>query len=97
MDSRKFSNTQEMIETLGHELSHYKQYKDGVLDQDWDDDNERWLCVWNGKHYKEATTYNQYLKLPWEVEARVGGTKARKAFTSKLRRLSKRAKLTQKA
>ncbi len=100
MDSRKFSNTHDMIDTLGHELTHYKQYNDGILEQDWNDNTMKWECVWHGEHYKQASTYNAYYTRPWEVEARKGGSKVVKAFTQKIRAIRQKQKtlgLTPKA
>ena len=100
MDSRKFSNTHDMIDTLGHELTHYKQYNDGILEQDWNDNTMKWECVWHGEHYKQASTYNAYYTRPWEVEARAGGSKVVKAFTQKIRAIRQKQKtlgLTPKA
>ena len=99
MDSRKFDNTLDMVDTLGHELTHYKQYNDGVLCQDWNDNTHKWECVWHGKHYKQASTYNSYFNRPWEVEARKGGSKVLSAFTQKIRTIRQKQKalgLTQK-
>ncbi len=92
MDSRKFDNTHDMIDTLGHELTHYKQYADGVLDQDWNDNTMKWECVWHGKHYKQASTYNAYYTRPWEVEARKGGSKVLAAYSQKIRTLREKQK-----
>ena len=99
MDSRKFDSTHDMIDTLGHELTHYKQYNDGVLEQDWNDNTMKWECVWHGKHYKQASTYNSYFNRPWEVEARAGGSTVVKAYSQKIRTILEKRKsavLTQK-
>ena len=72
-----------MIDTLGHELTHYKQYKEDALYQDWNDNTMKWECVWHGKHYKQASTYNAYYTRPWEVEARAGGSKVVKAYSQR--------------
>ncbi len=92
MDSRKFDNTHDMIDTLGHELTHFKQYKDGTLDQEWNDKVSRWMCVWQGRYYKPATTYNAYRNRPWEVEARKGGSKVLAAYSQKIRTLREKRK-----
>ena len=100
MDSRKFDNTHDMIDTLGHELTHYKQYKEGYLDQEYNDKVNRWMSVWHGKHYKPATTYNSYFNRPWEVEARKGGSMALAAYSRKIRTTwhkRKTAEFSQKA
>ena len=92
MDSRKFDNTLDMMDTLGHELTHYKQYNDGVLNQEWNDDNQRWMSVWHGKHYKPATTYYAYFNRPWEVEARKGGSVVLSAYTKKIKAAREKSK-----
>ena len=92
MDSRKFDNTHDMIDTLGHELTHLKQYKEGSLDQEWNDKVSRWMCIWHGTYYKPATTYNAYRNRPWEVEARKGGSMALAAYSKKIRTLRHKAK-----
>ena len=92
MDSRKFDNTHDMIDTLGHELTHYKQYKEGTLDQEWNDKVQRWMCVWNGQYYKPATTFNAYRNRPWEIEARKGGSMALAAFSKKIRTIRQKQK-----
>lgn len=92
MDSRKFDNSHDMIDTLGHELTHYKQYKEGLLDQDWNDNTMKWECVWHGKHYKQASTYNSYFNRPWEVEARKGGSKVLAAYSKKIRTIRQKLK-----
>jgi hypothetical protein len=93
MDSRKFDNTLDMIDTLGHELTHFKQYKEGQLDQDWNDDTHKWECVWQGKRYKQASTWNAYFNRPWEQEARKGGSMVLAAFTRKIKALRKTQKV----
>ena len=92
MDSRKFIDTLDMMDTLGHELTHFKQYTDGTLDQEWNDKVSRWMCVWKGRYYKPATTYNAYLNRPWEVEARKGGSMALAAYSRKIRTLRQERK-----
>tara|TARA_R110002050_G_scaffold168047_1_gene299166 strand:- start:794 stop:1309 length:516 start_codon:yes stop_codon:yes gene_type:complete len=92
MDSRKFDNTHDMMDTLGHELTHYKQYNDGVLDQEWSDKTKKWLCVWNGKRYKQASTYNSYFNRPWEIDARKGGSMVLAAYSQKIRTLREKRK-----
>ena len=92
MDSRKFDNTHDMMDTLGHELTHFKQYKDGKLDQEWSDKTSKWLCVWNGERYKQASTYNSYFNRPWEVEARKGGSKVLAAYSQQIRTLREKRK-----
>ncbi len=93
MDSRKFDNTIDMIDTLGHELTHFKQYKEGALDQDWNDDTHKWECVWHGKRYKQASTYNSYYNRPWEKEARKGGSMVVSAFLQKIKTIRKTQKV----
>lgn len=93
MDSRKFDNTIDMIDTLGHELTHFKQYKEGTLDQEWNDKVSRWMCVWKGRYYKPATTYNSYYNRPWEQEARKGGSMVVSAFLKKIKTLRKTQKV----
>ena len=92
MDSRKFDNTHDMMDTLGHELTHFKQYKDGKLDQEWSDKTSKWLCVWNGERFKQASTYNSYFNRPWEVEARKGGSKVLAAYSQQIRTLREKRK-----
>ena len=80
MDSRKYVSTQDMIETLGHELTHFKQYSEGSLRVRYDRKSSKWLSIWNGKSFKQASTWNAYYNRPWEVEARSGGYTARGAY-----------------
>ena len=82
MDSRKFDSTKDMIESLGHELTHHRQYVRGELDQEWNNKVRKWMSVWKGRYYKPATTFNAYYNRPWEEEARTGGIKARGAYVS---------------
>ena len=80
MDSRKYVNTQDMIETLGHELTHFKQYSEGSLKVKYDRKSSKWMSIWNGKSFKQASTWNAYYERPWEVEARSGGSKVKGAY-----------------
>ena len=92
MDSRKYSNTQDMIETFGHELTHFKQYSDGRLKVKYDRKIAKWTSIWGGKAFKPTTTWNAYRNLPWEVDARDGGHKARRAYTDKISKAWNKAK-----
>ena len=80
MDSRKYTNTQDMFETLGHELTHFKQYSEGRLKVKYDRKIDKWTSVWDGTTYKQPSTWNSYYNRPWEVDARDGGYKARGAY-----------------
>jgi len=84
MDSRKYCNTQDMIETLGHELTHFKQYSDGRLKVKYDHKLAKWTSIWGGKTFKPTTTWNAYYNLPWEEDAREGGHKVRVAYIDKV-------------
>lgn len=55
-----------VIETIFHELVHSQQSKEGRLS--WVVQDRQWL--WNGRSYRDAKSYNEYLNQPWEVEAR---------------------------
>lgn len=53
-----------MLEVLGHELVHAKQYFTGELE----DCNS--YCIWKGTKYKEAKPGSkEYYFSPWEIEA----------------------------
>ena len=93
MDSRKYCNTQDMIETLGHELTHFKQYSEGALNIKWNRDTSKWMSIWNGKSFKQASTWNAYYERPWEVEARDGGHKVRVAYINKISKAWNKAKV----
>ena len=84
MDSRKYANTQDMIETLGHELTHFKQYSEGTLNVKYNRDTSKWMSVWHGEDFKQPSTWNAYRNRPWEVEAREGGHKVRRAYIDKI-------------
>ena len=92
MDSRKYVNTQDMIETLGHELTHFKQYSDGRLKVKYDQKISKWTSIWGGKTFRPATTWNAYYNLPWEEDARDGGHKVRVAYIQNIEKVWKEAK-----
>ena len=87
MDSRKYGNVQDMIETLGHELTHYKQYSEGRLKVKYDQKIAKWTSIWSGTTYKQPSTWNSYYNRPWEVDARDGGHKARVAYIQKIEKI----------
>ena len=80
IDPRAFSFTDDMFRTLSHEAQHLKQHKSGVLKNQWCDKTRKWLVVWKGKVFKQASTHNAYLNRPWEVEAREAGRIGRTAY-----------------
>lgn len=60
------------ITVLAHEMVHAEQYHTGRLQDMWDSKTQSWLSVWEGNIIQDAqpdTNYEEYLKLPWEVEA----------------------------
>ena len=85
IDPRSFSFTDNMYDTLAHEAQHLKQHKDGVLDHKWCDKTCKWLTIWKGKTFKQASTYNAYLNRPWEVEAREAGRLGRTAYINRMK------------
>ena len=87
MDSRKYGNVQDMIETLGHELTHFKQYSEGRLAVKYDQKIAKWTSIWSGTTYKQPSTWNSYYNRPWEVDARDGGHKARVAYIQKIEKV----------
>ena len=52
-----------MIQCLAHEMVHVKQYARGELS------NELVTAKWQGKVFKLTNSFEDYLNLPWEVEA----------------------------
>ena len=84
IDPRSPSSTQAMLETLCHELQHYKQYTSGELEQVYDKKIGSWMHIWQGTTYKRHTTEEQYWNSPWEVEARCAGALGREVYTRKL-------------
>ncbi len=93
MDSRKYGNVQDMIETLGHELTHFKQYSEGRLKVKYDQKIRKWTSVWSGTTYKQPSTWNAYYNRPWEVDARDGGHKARVAYIQKIEKIWREQKV----
>lgn len=61
----RISVEKELVETLAHELAHYRQFLDGKLQFDW---KGPWWC---GKPFLRSgfETFEEYKQLPWEVEA----------------------------
>lgn len=55
-----------LIELVGHEMIHLKQYKDGRLK------NGFGCVLWEGKRYEIAddSTSKEYFLSPWEIDAR---------------------------
>ncbi len=53
----------EQCKTIIHELIHHEQVKQGRLEV-----GPQWK--WNGVLHTESDSYEKYLDLPWEVEAR---------------------------
>jgi len=68
-----------ILDTIAHELVHAEQYKQGRLA--WD--SKKLVSLWNGKFHKRGTTHQQYLDLPWEVEARERSAEFVKAMRKK--------------
>ena len=58
------NDTQLMISTLAHELSHVKQYATGQLRYDYSSSN---VSIWEGKKYNSDEI--DYDDLPWEIDA----------------------------
>jgi hypothetical protein len=56
-------NTPQLIETFIHELVHVAQMLRGDLKR------VRGVSVWKGRQYREPQSYDEYKRLPWEVEA----------------------------
>lgn len=52
-----------MLQCLAHEMVHVKQYARGELS------NELITAKWQGKVFKLTNSFEDYLNLPWEVEA----------------------------
>lgn len=95
IDPRCFSFTDDMYRTLAHEAQHLKQHKDGVLDHEWCDKTCKWLTIWKGKAFKQASTYNAYRNRPWEVEAREAGRIGRTAYINRMKEGLRRNKKAQ--
>lgn len=55
-----------VVETIAHELTHSEQYKQNRLSYD----AVSQCRVFDGTRFRKPTTHQQYLNLPWEVEAR---------------------------
>jgi hypothetical protein len=55
------------LETYCHEMVHAEQYNEGRLS--WTRAGSNWLQVWHGRPWKSPRNFNEYLALPWEVEA----------------------------
>lgn len=84
LDVRKLNTSSRLIEVLGHELQHHKQYTEGVLAQKYNAKTNKWLSIWKGKSYKRATTHNAYWNRPWEVEARCAGALVKEMYHKKV-------------
>lgn len=57
-------DTQLMLATLAHELSHVRQYATGQLRYDYSNSS---VSIWEGKKYNSDII--PYEKLPWEIDA----------------------------
>jgi hypothetical protein len=72
---KKMRTQRKMLETIGHELVHAQQKREGRLR--FTPNGE----YWNGKLVEHRGTYYSYRNLPWEAEAYKRQTElARKAF-----------------
>lgn len=68
IDPRR-STLKAIVETLAHEFTHSEQFKQQRLEH-----NLVGPCF-EGKQFKNAYTFKQYWKQPWEVEARARAEK----------------------
>lgn len=58
-----------LISTLAHELTHAEQYFTGRLTREWK--KWDWVYQWeNNVIGNKGSTFQSYMKLPWEIEAR---------------------------
>lgn len=66
IDLRRF-NLREIVKTIIHECTHAQQYKLKKLAKDTNTS-----ACWNDKKYRcgNGISHQQYLDLPWEIEAR---------------------------
>ena len=63
IDIRSF-NISAIVGTIIHEMCHAQQYQDGRLVVEAKDHK------WNGEVIASAKNHDEYLNLPWEIEAR---------------------------
>lgn len=60
----------QIAETIAHELTHAEQYKHNRLCWTWDIVSDKLMYSYDGQLHDKATSYDEYLDQPWEVEAR---------------------------
>jgi len=59
-----------VVETLAHEMTHAEQYFQGRLGYRWNDNVQMGLKVWQNVEYDRPKSFEEYMNLPWEIEAR---------------------------
>lgn len=59
-----------IADIIAHEMTHAEQKKQGRLGWQYQHDLQKSTHVWEGASIDQARTHDEYLNLPWEVEAR---------------------------
>ncbi|CAL9997284.1 hypothetical protein VPHK469_0205 [Vibrio phage K469] len=77
----------ELAQTVFHELTHAHQHDRGSLWFERSANGKKWAHVWEGDKpvVVENLSYNSYLALPWEVEARSRADSLVAGFTRHLK------------
>lgn len=70
IDPRKITFFKQMFEIIAHELRHMEQYETGILAANADFGNPQWQGINYPMDDNNKMSYEEYLALPWEVDAR---------------------------
>jgi hypothetical protein len=65
IDIRSF-DVKQIVSTIIHEMTHAQQAQNGKLSPSKDGKS----MIWAKKEFAKAKTHDEYLNLPWEIEAR---------------------------
>ena len=68
IDVRRY-DVKQIVSTIIHELQHSKQYDEGLLEKSEKRNHKKWKGE-NVKTCSSTVNYEEYLKLPWEIDAR---------------------------